>query len=81
VNGDLTVGAGALVDGGILYQKPSTSWGVPGRPPRVVIGPDAIVGGSLVFERTVELFVSESAKIGPVTGATPVRFKGATPPG
>jgi len=71
VNGDLTVGAGAQVNGGILYKKPGMSWGPSGRPPRVIIGPDAVVGATLVFERTVELFVSESAKIGPVTGATP----------
>jgi predicted acyltransferase (DUF342 family) len=81
VNGDLTVGAGAQVDGGILYKKPGMSWGPSGRAPRVIIGPDAVVGATLVFERTVELFVSESAKIGPVTGVTPVRFKGASPPG
>jgi hypothetical protein len=81
VNGDLTVGAGARVEGGILYKKPGMSWGPSGRPPRVIIGPDAVIGGTLIFERTVELFVSESAKIGPVTGATPVRFKDATPPG
>ena len=75
------MGAGAYIDGGILYKKPAMSWGPPGRAPRVVIGPDAVVGATLVFERTVKLFVSESAKIGPVTGATPVRFKGASPPG
>jgi DUF4097 and DUF4098 domain-containing protein YvlB len=80
VNGDLTVGAGALVDGGIHYTKPKMSWNM-GRAPRVVIGPEAIVGGTLIFEREVALYVSDTAKIGPVTGAKVVRFTGTTPPG
>ena len=75
------VGAGAHVDGGILFKKPTMNWGVTSRPPPVVIGPDAVIGATLVFERTVELYVSESAKIGPMTGAAPVTFKGATAPG
>ena len=50
-------------------------------PSRNVAPEVAIVDGPLVFERKVELYVHSSAKTGPVTGATPVRFDGATPPG
>ena len=49
-------------------------------PPRVVIGPRATVAGVLRFKREVELLVSESATIGPVEGATPVRFATEAPP-
>ena len=43
----------------------------------MIIGPNARVDGPLVFEREVELYVHDSAKIGPVTGATAVRYDGA----
>ena len=45
----------------------------------MVIGPNAVVDGTLKFEREVKLFVSESAKIGPVEGATPQMFAGESP--
>ena len=84
VNGDITVGIGSHVHGGIRVEKPGTSW-MPihiGKhtPPRIIIGPNAIVDGPLVFEREVKLYVHSSARIGSVTGATAVRFSGAQPP-
>jgi hypothetical protein len=51
------------------------------QPPRIVIGPNAVVEGALVFEREVTLYVHDSARIGKVTGATAVRFSTPTPPG
>ena len=45
----------------------------------VVIGPHAVVQGTLEFRREVELKVSDSAQIGPVKGATVEKFSGATP--
>ena len=82
VNGDITVGVGSHVKGGIHVDKPSQQWFSMGkrRPPRIIVGPDARVDGAMVFEREVKLYVHRSAKIGTVTGATPVRFDGATPP-
>jgi len=41
----------------------------------------SVVGGTLRFERKVNLYVSERATIGRVEGATAVRFSGDRPPG
>jgi len=81
VNGDLTVGVGSHVRGGIHYEKPGQQWiSFNHRDPRVIIGPNARVDGPLVFERDVELYVHESAQIGPVTGATAIRYEGDRAP-
>ena len=80
VNGDIEIGADSRVDGGILVEKSNSwfSWSN-SKPPRVVIGPRAVIGGSMVFQREVELHVSESAKVGTIEGATPHMFAGDTP--
>jgi len=83
VNGSIEVGQGSTVRGGILVEKPNTgwfNWANNSRPPRIVIGPNAVVDGELRFEREVELFVHDTAKIGPVTGATAQRYSGNAPP-
>ncbi len=84
VNGNITVGVGSHVRGGIKVEKPTTNW-MPisfgkSRPPRIIIGPDAVVEGPLVFEREVKLYVHRSARIGAVTGGTAVRYDGARAP-
>lgn len=77
VNGGMLVTAGSLVQGGIRIRDAD---GDPmGEPPRIVIGPDSEVRGKLQFERDVELFVHETAHIGPVSGATAVSFAGDEP--
>ena len=83
VNGDITVGVGSHVKGGIHVEKPGKNWGIRlGKPkvPRVVIGPNAVVDGALVFEREVTLYVHQSARIGAVSGATAQRYTSASPP-
>ncbi len=81
VNGDITVGIGSLVEGGIRIRKPGFSLSLtPARKPRVIIGPDAEVKGSLQFDRDVTLYVHGTARIGPVTGAEPIRFDSDTAP-
>lgn len=82
VTGDVTVGVGSHVTGGIHYEKPSKQWISFGkqRVPRVVIGPNARVDGPLVFERKVVLYVHGSARTGPITGANAVRYDGPRPP-
>ncbi|KIQ97330.1 hypothetical protein [Lysobacter sp. A03] len=81
VNGDLTVGANSNVMGGIHYDKPGFQWfSLGNKAPRVVVGPAAQVEGAMVFERDVELYVHESARIGKVTGATAKAWSGSEPP-
>jgi DUF4097 and DUF4098 domain-containing protein YvlB len=84
VMGDITVGADSHVKGRIHVEKPNNhgfNWSSRHRePPRIVIGPNAVVDGPLVFEREVVLYVHDSARIGRVSGATARRYSGATPP-
>ncbi len=81
-NSDLTIGANSRIEGGILYEESHESWfsfiwGP--KVPQVVIGPGAIVQGTLRFRREVKLYVSDQATIGPVEGATVIEFSGAHP--
>jgi hypothetical protein len=81
VNGSMTITGASRVEGGILVQKPSGELMHSNRDvPRIVIGPGATVQGALRFERTVQLYVSDKATIGTVTGATPIPFSGDSPP-
>jgi DUF4097 and DUF4098 domain-containing protein YvlB len=83
VNGDVLIGDGSRVEGGILVEEPNCGWlGCWGsrRPPRIVIGAGAVVGGTLKFEQEVKLYVHDSAQIGPVEGATAERYSGSAPP-
>jgi DUF4097 and DUF4098 domain-containing protein YvlB len=81
-NSNLTVGANSRVEGGILYEESKEGWfsffGVP-KVPQVIIGPGAVVKGPLRFRREVKLYVSDQATIGPVEGATVIKFSGARP--
>ena len=81
--GDIELGPNAHVDGGIHVEKDSGwfhIWFWFDDIPRVVVGPGSVVGGTLSFERSVKLYVSDRATIGPVEGATAVRFSGDHPP-
>jgi len=82
VNGSVALLNGAHVEGGILIEKPHGFFNFnSSAPPRVVIGPDVSVDGTLRFEREVRLYVSDRARhIGPVEGATPISYQGDTPP-
>jgi cytoskeletal protein CcmA (bactofilin family) len=79
--GGITLGPNAHIDGNVTMQKDS-SWFHFGfqEIPRVVIGPGTVVKGRLRFERKVALYVSDHATIGPVEGATVVKFSGNSPP-
>jgi|JI10StandDraft_1071094.scaffolds.fasta_scaffold284683_2 DUF4097 and DUF4098 domain-containing protein YvlB len=81
VKGDIELRAGARLDGDLIYEKPSMGVSLDlGDPPRVVIGPDASVGGTMRFGREVKLYVSDRAKVDRIEGATPARFSGDAPP-
>lgn len=81
VNGDISLRDGASA-GGIEVEEPNRGWWNWGseKHPRVVIGAGSEVTGPMVFRREVKLFVHESARIGDVRGATPVRFSGEDAP-
>jgi cytoskeletal protein CcmA (bactofilin family) len=85
VNGDINVGARSYVRGGILVEKRAGSSlsNQNNHKPRITIGPEAVVEGTLEFEREVDLYISDTAKIGKIEGATPIRFSGEwqAPPG
>ncbi|MEQ4574892.1 MAG: hypothetical protein ABN502_08140 [Gammaproteobacteria bacterium] len=82
VSGDITVGVGSHVTGDIAIRKPGFSLSFkPARKPRVVIGPNAVVDGSLEFEREVTLYVHRTAKVGSVSGATAQTFDSEVAPG
>ncbi|AWH48039.1 hypothetical protein ACI703_18640 [Isoptericola jiangsuensis] len=81
VNGDITVGIGSQVGGGLRVRKPNFSVSLTAsRKPRVIIGPNAVVEGPLLFEREVVLYVHRTARVGPVTGAEPIPFDTDTAP-
>jgi hypothetical protein len=82
-NGDLTIGVDSHVRGGLHVRKASANWmpiRVTTRRQRVVVGPGAVVDGAVVIEREVQLYVHETARIGPVTGAEPVPYSTPTAP-
>jgi cytoskeletal protein CcmA (bactofilin family) len=82
VSGGIELGSDAHVDGGIHVRKETGvsfhlfSEGIP----HIVVGPRSVVTGALNFERPVKLYVSDQATIGPVLGATVVKFSGERPP-
>ncbi|MEJ0035651.1 MAG: hypothetical protein WDO68_06175 [Gammaproteobacteria bacterium] len=76
--GDIELGHGSHVEGGIHVQKPDFGNDM-NRTPRIVIGAESVVDGTLKFDREVKLLVSDTAKIGPVEGATVQLFAGDDP--
>ena len=82
VVGSIDVMGASQVDGGILVEKNggASFSATSSAKPRVVIGPGAVVQGTLRFEREVRLYVSDKATVGPIEGATPMLFRGDKPP-
>lgn len=70
VNGDVMLADASVLKGDLVVEKPSGwSWGKDkSRKPRIVIGPGSRVEGVIDLEREVELFISDSASVGGVTG-------------
>src|SRR5262245_23717728 len=74
VMGDIDVGANTRVEGGIYVERSKGfTISFTKQVPKIVIGPGATVQGPMKFEREVKLYVSESATIGEVIGATPIK--------
>jgi hypothetical protein len=78
----ISVMGASHVDGGILVEKNAGSLfnTTSSSKPRITIGPGAVVGGTLRFEREVQLYVSDQATVGPIEGATATKFSGDKPP-
>jgi predicted acyltransferase (DUF342 family) len=83
VNGDITLSDGAIVRGDIIVEKPGGWNNSKNREPIIIIGPGSSVHGTIVLERKVELFISDSAEVGGVSGEMSmddaVRFSGSRP--
>ncbi len=80
VSGNIELGPRAHIDGGLHVRTPGGFFGSGAQHvPRILIAPGSVVGGTLEFERPVELYVSDKATIGPVQGATAVRYSGERP--
>ena len=85
VNGDIDLSDAAVVMGDLIVEKPN-SWGFGNknsRKPKIIIGPGSEVRGTIELEREVELYISETAKVGDVEGVMSmndaVRFSGERP--
>ncbi len=85
VAGDIHLLEGTVVAGDIFVEKPGGwGWGRKDRKkPRVVIGPGSSVEGTIRLEREVELYISDRATVGGVSGVMTmddaVRFDGEKP--
>jgi hypothetical protein len=82
-SGDVTLADSAIIQGDLRVEKPGGWFNKPKRKPKVIIGPGTKVLGQVVLEHEVELFISESAQIGWVSGEMSledaVRFSGDRP--
>jgi DUF4097 and DUF4098 domain-containing protein YvlB len=87
VSGNIDIGPRSRVEGGIWVRNTCSTgfwaWLFASHcePSDVVIGPDAMVQGTLRFEHEVKLYVSTRARIGPVQGAKAIVYSGERPPG
>lgn len=79
-SGGIDLGPNARIDGGIRVEKDNSWHFGSDKPPDVIIRPGTVVKGTLHFERTVTLYVSDRATIGPVEGAEVHKFSGDNPP-
>ncbi|HWM28479.1 MAG TPA: hypothetical protein VNQ14_08480 [Woeseiaceae bacterium] len=82
VNGDVTLSGNSTLTGDLVVEKPQGSnWN--SRKPRIVVGPGTRVLGEIRVEREVELYISDTAEVGGVSGVMSmdqaVRFSGDRP--
>jgi hypothetical protein len=78
-SGDVTIGANSRVEGGLLVNEDHSWFHTSSHKPHITIGPHATVQGTLQFKREVELYVSDSATVGKIEGATAQKFSGDHP--
>jgi cytoskeletal protein CcmA (bactofilin family) len=78
-SGDVAIGANSRVDGGLVVNEDHSWFHMSTHKPHIEIGPHATVQGTLQFKREVELYVSDSATVGKIEGATAQKFSGDHP--
>ena len=84
VNGDVTLSNASTVQGDLVVESPNGgSFRDRDRRPRIIIGPGSRVLGEIRLERNVELYISDSAEVGGVSGVMSLddakRFSGERP--
>jgi hypothetical protein len=83
VNGDVTLSGNSTLQGDLVVEKPHGGNWNRDRKPRIVVGPGAKVLGEIRLEREAELYISDSAEVGGVSGVMTlddaVRFSGDRP--
>ncbi len=86
VMGSVELTEGSIVRGDVIIRKSKSwgfNWGGRNKKPKVIIGPNSQVLGNIVAEQEIELYISDSASVGGVTGevslADAVRFSGERP--
>lgn len=89
IGGDVTTVTGdvrideSVLKSDLVIEKPNFWNRVSSRKPRVVIGPGSRIEGAIIVEYEVELFISDSAEVGDVTGVMTLddakRFSGDSP--
>ena len=82
VNGDVSIDDGSTLRGDLIVEKPG-GWNIGKSTPKVTIGQNSRVLGNIVLEREVELYISDSAEVGGVSGKMSmddaIRFSGNSP--
>jgi len=85
VSGDIELAAGSEVAGDVIVEK-NHGWhwnDSKSRMPEVIIGPGSRVRGTVRLEREVQLYISDTAEVGSVTGSMSlsdaIRFSGDHP--
>ena len=83
VNGDVSLDEGAFLHGNLTIEKPGGWDKNKSRKPKIIIGPGSRIGGKIVAEREIELYISDTAEVGGVAGVMSmeqaVRFSGKRP--
>lgn len=85
VNGGVMLENGAVIDGSLTVKK-GRGWfnkNKNNKMPKVIVGPGCRIKGEIILEREVELFISDKAEVGGVSGEMSledaVRFSGKQP--
>lgn len=75
-HGGMTITDGTLVKGGLVVKESDSHQKVE---PVIIIGPSTEIVGTLEFKRPVRLYVHDTASVGEIKGAKPIRFSGDLP--